>query len=289
MYKPNDCYIDLDLPLPITAEELFDEDDIEFIESDDDALKNPKYSHSFKTTNMSWSIPPTGPSPDGTIGYLTNQDIADELHRYYNEHFTVNALADSLTNYPEPFTIVKFHKSSRWHKEGGNEWHNDIDSREVFKSRFPYAFNFALYGDVEDSSVLFGVPAEELVQEEKYLEQKIVNKHRSRVANGLPFNNSLPISKVTGRRMQARSKKYDFSVYMGRAGFSSDKDESEMITTKLKREGNYGPFIINVGQWHRVITNNMARVTLRFMGGTNYTFNELEDLHANKQLLVQDT
>jgi|TARA_B110000908_G_C10129069_1_gene391325 hypothetical protein len=290
MYKPNGCYIDLNVPLPITAEELFDEDDNKFINCTTPD-QHDIFSKPFNTTNMFWSIPPGGPSPDGTIGFITNPEIVQTLKDYYNTHFAIDVLGDHHGDYPEPFSIVKFHKTSQYHREGLNTIHTEAyksteEYKSTFTGRFPYCINFRLVGKPDDSAVHFGEPSDKLVQEEQFLENKLLNSIKNKLESGYDLAQS-----TTGRRLQAKSKKYDLGVFRARTGFYSGRDEQELLTTKVVRSGNYCPFIINVAEWHKVIVpalpDGNARVTLRFMGSECYTFNELEELHKNKKLLVQ--
>jgi len=290
LYTPNGCYIDLDLPLPITADELFDEVDFEFIN-----CKHPEqhnlFFEAFSTTNIFWNLPQGGPTPDGTLGYITNPEIVQRLTEYYHLHFAIDILNwHPASNGPtiSPFSVVKFSESSQYHKEGASANRHHIDSDEyksTFFTRFPYCVNFKLIGNVEDSSVHFGEPSDDLVQEEKFLEKKLLNNTKRRLET-----HRHPENYIGGaRRRQAKSKKYDFGVFYGRTGFHSDIEEQELLTTKVERKGNYQPFIINVEEWHKVLlhTQDEARVTLRFMGSERYKFNELEELQKNKKLLAK--
>ena len=40
----------------------------------------------------------------------------------------------------------------------------------------------------------------------------------------------------------------------------------------------HNPYFVNVSKWHRVITNNTPRVTLRVHANTKLTFEEIERL-----------
>mgnify|MGYP000309551112 CR=1 FL=1 len=82
----NGCYIDLDITLPITPKELFDDNDIEFIECAD---PYSKYKEPLVTTNIYWNIT-NKPSPDGIIGYLTSYELADKCKDYFDKTFKVN-------------------------------------------------------------------------------------------------------------------------------------------------------------------------------------------------------
>lgn len=277
MSADNGCYIDLNIPLPIDPKELFDEEDIKFIESSD---PYSEYKEPLVTTNIHWNIT-NKPSPDGIIGYLTSYELADKCKFYFEETFKINPLTEKLQpGYPYyPITLVRFNQSSAYHREGYADWYTD-EHKEVFNSRFQMAINFKMYGDSEGSDVYFGTPSDIIVKQEKELSQKILERNRNRILkDGKPFGST------NFTRVSVPNADKTMSVYLGRTGFHDDKFEKENIKTKVVRKGYVSPFIINVQEWHKVVTTNKPRVSLRYMCGDKYTFQELEQLHKRGELI----
>lgn len=277
MSAANGCYIDLDIPLPINPQELFDDKDIEFIECENSF---PKYSEPFTTTNIHWNVFKK-PTPDGTIGFITNKDILDKCKDFFESTFKINPLTDKQRpGYGYyPITLVKFNQTSAYHREGFADWYTD-EHKKLFKSRFQMAINFKMYGDVEGTEVRFGEPSNLIVEQEKKLTNKILERNRKRVAKGGEQLGTKHFSRVS-----VSNDDKTMSVYLGRTGFYDKNFEEENIETKVVRQGYYSPFIINVQQWHKVVTSTKPRVSLRFMCGDKYTFEELEQLHAGGNLI----
>jgi hypothetical protein len=273
----NGYYIDLNIGLPITPDELFDDDDIAFIECLD---PYKTYREPFTTTNIYWNIGKV-PTPDGIVGYLTSYELADKCKSFFNNTFKINPLTEDLQpGYPYyPLTLVKFNQNSAYHREGFAEWYTD-EHKEVFKGRFQMAINFKMYGNAEGTSVQFGKPSEHLLQEEKYLSQKIIARNRKRIENNAP-----ELGSTVSKRISVSNEDNSLSVYLGRTGFRDTKYENTHIETVATREGYYSPYIINVQQWHKVITTSGPRVSLRFMCGDKYSFEQLEKTHESGKLI----
>ena len=273
----NGCYIDLDITLPITPEELFDDNDIEFIECAD---PYSKYKEPLVTTNIHWNIT-NKPSPDGIIGYLTSYDLADKCKDYFDKTFKVNPLTEKpQPGYPYyPITLVRFNQNSAYHREGFADWYTD-EHKEVFNSRFQMAINFKMYGEAVGSDVYFGQPSDTIVQQEKELSELLLEKNRKRL-----IQKSKPIGSHNFNRISAPNSDNTMSVYLGRTGFHDDTFEQAHIKTNIVREGYNLPYIINVQKWHKVITTNKPRVSLRYMCDDKYSFEELEKLHQQGNLI----
>ena len=273
----NGCYIDLDITLPITPKELFDDNDIVFIECVD---PYSKYKGPLVTTNIHWNIT-NKPSPDGIVGYLTSYELADKCKDYFEKTFKVNPLTEKLQpGYPYyPITLVRFNQSSAYHREGFADWYTE-EHKDVFHSRFQMAINFKMYGKAKGSNVCFGEPSDTIVQQEIKLSESILERNRRRV-----LKNGSPIGTNNFSRVSVSNPDKTMSVYLGRTGFHNDKFEKENIKTKVVREGYHSPYIINVQQWHKVVTTEHPRVSLRYMCGDKYTFEELEKLHKEGNLI----
>lgn len=142
------------------------------------------------------------------------------------------------------------------------------------------AINFKMYGKAEGSNVCFGEPSDTIVQQEIKLSESILERNRRRV-----LKNGSPIGTNNFSRVSISNPDKTMSVYLGRTGFHNDKFEKENIKTKVVREGYHSPYIINVQQWHKVVTTEHPRVSLRYMCGDKYTFEELEKLHKEGNLI----
>ena len=99
------------------------------------------------------------------------------------------------------------------------------------------------------------------------------------------IQNSKPIGSHNFNRISAPNSDNTMSVYLGRTGFHDDTFEQAHIKTNIVREGYNLPYIINVQKWHKVITTNKPRVSLRYMCDDKYSFEELEKLHQQGNLI----
>ena len=147
-------FIDLpNLELPITWQELFDEEDLEVVNGD---CQLKKVVH---TTNFEWMPNLSEHSPPSILGLIHSNKVSKMLWEWFQDNSHNNLLAPirkSLTgkNY-FPITMLKFHGTSLWHREGYPYW-TDETFRKLLKGRNNYAFNFPFYGEVEKTSVKFG-------------------------------------------------------------------------------------------------------------------------------------
>ena len=85
--------------------------------------------------------------------------------------------------------------------------------------------------------------------------------------NPLPNSATLPtIIKHRSMVMDARQHWIQQDTYL------------KSLTHKATHYGMHNPYIVNISEWHRVITNGTPRVTMRVHANTDLTFRQIEEL-----------
>lgn len=263
-------YIDLKgIELPFKCSELFSEQDYHVADADYQIRNN------IQTKNILWegseqSLLPTNARssrPVSVMGYITSKPIQRQLREFYNDTFKINIVDDAWTVGMGvkfyPITLIKFHASTVWHREGNATWYTQ-DIIDKLKGRVNYAINFPLYGDKDNSRVMFGKPCDKLLKKEKELMQELLSKEDI----------------VEGVTDKEKSLKVSSSI-------DSVLDESKYnMEVEGIKEGYHCPYIIPLSSYHKVQTDGTNRISLRFMGNSNkYTYADICKLYDNGELL----
>ena len=126
----------------------------------------------------------------------------------------------------------------------------------------------------------FSEPNEKMAQAEEELIQKFFD---TSIAN----NNAekSPLQAAPGVRHFGGNKvtlptfvKHRSMIMDARQHWIQEGTYKTALTHIATHYGMHNPYIVNISQWHRVITNGMPRVTLRVHANTNLTFTEIEQL-----------
>jgi|TARA_B110000879_G_C11086754_1_gene477227 hypothetical protein len=263
-------YIDLnDIKLPFKHSDLFTEMDYQVADAD------YQITHNIQTEHIMWegseqSLLPTNARnsrPASVMGYITSKPIQRQLREFYNDTFKVNIVDDAWTVSMGvkfyPITLIKFHKSTVWHREGNAGWYTQ-DIIDRLKGRVNYAINFPLYGDKDNSRVKFGKPCNNLLAKEKELMQELL----------------LQDDIVEGVTDEDRSLKVSSSI-------DSVLDETKWnMEVEGVKEGYHCPYIIPLSSYHKVETDGANRISLRFMGNSSkYTYADICKLYDAGELL----
>lgn len=265
-------FIDLPtLKLPFDHSDIFTDQDYEIANSKEQLRFNTQ------TENILWegnetSILETNARdtrPSSTMGYITSKKFQYILKEFFNEHFKINIMDDIWT--PSvgvkflPVTLIKFHKSTVWHREGNADFYNQ-DIINMLKGRVNYAVNFPLYGDPNNSEVMFGKPSQKLIREEIDLLYKL--QHTQDIVEG-----------VTNSDKSLRVSASIDSI------LKEDVWANDIEITGIKK-GYHCPYIINLSSYHKVISDNTNRISLRFMGNSKkYTYSDIVKLFEENELL----
>jgi hypothetical protein len=263
-------YIDLNgIELPFECSDLFSEQDYQVADAD------YQIRHNIQTPNIMWegseqSLLPTNSRssrPVSVMGYITSKKIQRQLREFYNDTFKINIVDDAWTVSRGvkfyPVTLIKFHKSTVWHREGNASWYTQ-DIINKLKGRVNYAINFPLYGDKNNSRVKFGKPCDQLLATEKELMAKLL-KQTDIVEGVTDNNNSVKVS----------------------SSIDSILDESKWdMQVEGIKEGYHCPYIIPLSSYHKVETDGTNRISLRFMGNSlKYTYADICRLYDEGNLL----
>ncbi|MDC1040173.1 hypothetical protein OAQ62_00095 [bacterium] len=263
-------YIDLkDIELPFKCSELFSEQDYQVADAD------YQIRYNIQTPNIMWegseqSLLPTNSRssrPVSVMGYITSKKIQRQLREFYNDTFKVNIIDDAWTVGTGvklyPITLIKFHASTVWHREGNATWYTQ-DIIDRLKGRVNYAINFPLYGDKNNSKVKFGKPCEKLLATEKNLMQQLLSQED--IVEGVTAkDNSLKVS----------------------SSIDSVLDESKYnMEVEGIKDGYHCPYIIPLSSYHKVETDGTNRISLRFMGNSSkYTYADICKMYDEGELL----
>ena len=280
-----ECYCDCEgVEFPFTAEDFFTEQDINMINGNVIPTDITVQSGNIKWTNWSSDKIPTeakaGRWADSTdsnqltfsgSGFISNLElkrkVSDWLHETFNPEFLQNNWNINGFNTP-PVTVLCFAKSTGWHKEGPvtipATAPTDFDNTFLNAYRHPGLCNFRLLGDKEGSSIQFAKPSEKMWNAELELIEKFC--HDYHVAKQ-------PITIVHNDLTMGIDSHWPTTGVW--------EDELEIITEHV---GMHNPYLVNIGQWHRVKTNGQPRVTFRVHGNHNLTFKQIEEMYDTGKL-----
>ena len=279
---------ELDIPIPITANDLLTDHDYEII-------SNPELTTGYETTaNIAWVFDEKN---IGNAGFIINKNIARQIQEYIGDTFTIPFLPRS-TNLGHsgrsifPATLVCFTEDNMYHREGITE---DIGKsaqrRSAHAGRVGYALNFKLVGPDDNSGTFFGEPNETILDWER-MAGDLVEEHYLKKQNRS--------SRWLNQAKEIELPDYVYSHYIGdsvafqhntrRSGIMNHPDVNQhgYITTVAKKEGFDKPYIINLGKYHRVdmTPSQEPRVALRFHGNwQKYSFDDIQRLYNEGSLL----
>jgi hypothetical protein len=273
-------FIDLpNLELPVTWEELFDEEDLEVVNGD---CQLKKVVH---TTNFEWMPNLSEHSPPSILGLIHSNKVSRMLWEWFHDNTHNDLLApirksQTGKNY-FPITMLKFHGTSLWHREGYPYW-TDGAFRKLLNGRNNYAFNFPFYGEVEKTSVKFGKGDPQLESMFEGLLKEHVNTH----ITGM-FKQG-----ITNQQDLANSYIKDMSVATVRYGAHTGLTMDHLLDAKLEQQLTIlgekvkydSPYCIPLSSWHKVDTTGGNRLSLRFMGNNEYTFSDICEMYDNNKL-----
>ena len=194
----------------------------------------------------------------------------DTFHPIYFQELWKTGLG---TAHP-PVTVLCFSRTTGWHKEGPvpipDNVPADFDTSYVTNWRPPAVINFRLLGDIEGSELQFAEPSDSMKVAEQELIQKFFDTSILRAQedkNPLPNSATLPtIIKHRSMVMDARQHWIQQDTYL------------KSLKHKATHYGMHNPYIVNISEWHRVITNGTPRVTMRVHANTDLTFRQIEEL-----------
>lgn len=273
-------FIDLpNLELPFTWQELFDEQDLEVVNGDCQ-LKNVVH-----TTNFEWMPNLSEHSLPSILGLIHSNKVSRTLWEWFQDNTHNNLLAPiqksgTGKNY-FPITMLKFHGTSLWHREGYPYW-TDGPFRKLLKGRNNYAFNFPFYGEVEKTSVKFGKGDPQL----ESMFEGLLKEHVDTNITGM-FKQGM-----TNQQDLSDSYIKDMSVATVRYGAHTGLTMDHLLDAKLEQQLTIlgekvkydSPYCIPLSSWHKVDTTGGNRLSLRFMGNNEYTFSDICEMYDNNKL-----
>ena len=281
---------ELDIPIPITANELLTDHDYEII-------SNPELTSGFETTaNIAWVFDVKNV---GNAGFLINKTIARRIQEYIGDTFTIPFLPRSMKLGQSgrtvfPATLVCFTEDNMYHREGITEDIGKSDQRiSAHGGRLGYALNFKLVGPEENSGTFFGEPDETILGWERTAGD-LVEEHYVKQQSKMPGNFFTQVKETEPQ------EDYVYNHYIGdsvafqhntrRSGIMNHPDinQHDHITTVAKKEGFNKPYIINLAKYHRVdmTPSQEPRVALRFHGNwQKYSFDDIQRLYNEGSLL----
>lgn len=272
----NGCYCDLPgINFPFNTEDFLTQQDIDILNGKvlgeavlgnnlgalSGAVGKTHDSAFVKTSKLSWSKNTGNYDTQGTFngnGIITDHDLKHDVWDWLNETFHQKYFQEvwkiSGTNTP-PVTVLCFSLNSGWHNEGPIP-HVNFDNN----LRPPAVINFRLLGDIDNSYIEFAEPDKDMAQAEKEIIE-------------------LYLETVTGADVNLTVEHKNLIMSNTIHGFYDEywNDNLNVIET---HHGMHNPYIVNVGKWHRVITNGSPRTTLRVHANTDLTFKEIEELVA---------
>lgn len=297
----NGCYVDClgNINFPFATEDFFTEQDIDILHGKTlgeeilgDNLtalsgavgKNKRHDSSFvKTTKIHWSKNTGKYDAQGTFngnGIITDHnlkhDVWDWLNDTFHEKYFQRIWRAGGTNTP-PVTVLCFSLNSGWHNEGpvpiipGStlpQFNNFL--------RPPAVINFRLLGDVDNSYIEFAEPDEIMAQAEKELIERYIEKVHDRKIHASAREDVHGHAEAEVNTIVEHKKMIMSSTIQG----FYDAYWNDNLNVVETHYGMHNPYIVNIGKWHRVITNGSPRVTLRVHANTDLTFQEIEQLVA---------
>jgi len=241
-----------------------------------------------------------------------DQTLKREMWEWLNDTFHADYI-DNLWTGPNgasnvvPVTVLCFNKTSGWHCEGPidipNYYPSNFQTGIVTRFRPPAVCNFRLLGDVENSKIEFANGSDELertheLAKDEFFKNWLVDSGGTEKDGVWEYTvkTDPPIlqKRIDEAHNIAQAKRYaphiklpnfpDFVIRDSlKVAHSTNyivepeywKDDIEIIETHV---GMHNPYFVNVAKWHRVLTNNTPRVTLRVHASKNITFNKIEEL-----------
>ena len=273
----NGCYIDCPnmVDFPFTAKDFFTDRDIALIngEVEGEVIDNNFFSalsasgapgNLIQSDKLKWRTNDYGVAPAGSFnanGILSDIELKRAVWEWLTNTFHedyIQHIWDFNGNHVPPVTVLCFSLDSGWHSEGPILHKGLTQPHFDNRARPPAVLNFRLLGDADNSYIEFAEPSEKMAQAEKEIVELFIEK--TKTEPNIPFitHKDLNISKTV-------------------QGFYNDvwTKELKLIGT---HHGMHNPYFVNVSKWHRVITNNTPRVTLRVHANTKLTFEEIERL-----------
>ena len=288
------------LELPITVDDIFTEDDYDLIynrEKFNDKVEIVEHPDMFgwtmaQTENMSWMYSPNehkiagtdivldknedfivgekmkGYRPPTSIGVITNKKLMYTLREFAQDTFHEDYLADIWSLGGKkivPITLIGFSGPSTFHTEGLSGWRKVADEsllqNRIETSRTSAVCNFRLLGDADDYSIEVAEPDDVFTAEYDELNRRFTDQW-----------------KVDGKEPVAMWSDNGISV-SETIDQTSSNEMLQHLTPCGKIEGYHSPFLLNLSSWHRVNIKTVApRVSLRFMGHKNQTFEHFQKL-----------
>ena len=284
----NGCYCDLPgVDFPFSKEDFLTDHDIEMIHGTREgtpmehnqlgALSAFRGQDTFvQSEKLKWSRYTYKMSTDGAgEGYradfgtfngnaiITDHKLKRDVWEWLNETLHPDYFQDiwkfaSGTNTP-PVTVLCFSmETGGWHNEGPVP-HPGFDNSR----RPPAVINFRLLGDVDNSYIEFAQPDEEMQQ----AEDEIVEMFIEDIKNSTEPDPMLTTATEHKNLIMASTLQL----------FHNNVWEPNLIPI-TKHVGQHNPYIVNVGKWHRVVTNGTPRVTFRIHANTDLTFEQIEKM-----------
>jgi len=272
-------FFDLDIDAPFTGEDIFSDEDWDFI-------LNTKHTPEKKiewtnTKNLSWLLTPF--SFIGDIGWIHSTKFKRKIREYCNDTFAVDILSEpAKTGFGKvlfPASVLRFANDANWHMEGIADYMNLSEHLySFFKDyRLGYCINFKLFGSDSTSHTEFGEPDEQTILcENENIDY--LNKQRKE---------DYPVYGFDPQALIHLDGEPIYTTNLTRSGFNSALEGEKHVTLKAKREGYKSPYAINLAKYHRVLMDDdQPRVTLRLHCSTSkLSFENLEKLHFEGKLL----
>ena len=199
---------------------------------------------------------------------ITDTKMKHDVWTWMNDTFRPDVFQkiwkDGMHSHP-PVTILCFSDPSGWHKEGPIEIPNEETIPKEFgveyikNMRAPAVINFRLLGDIDGSVLEFARPTERMLQNEK----ELINKFFTERPNE-PFWEKI----VEQNKMCMKATQH----------WLSDESWYDDLTPIVEHKGMHNAYIVNLAQWHRVLTNGTPRVSFRVHANTEFTFKQIEEL-----------
>ena len=199
---------------------------------------------------------------------ITDTKMKREVWDWMNATFQPNVFQeiwnDGMHSHP-PVTILCFSDSTGWHKEGPIDIPNeDTIPKEqgvdfIKRMRAPAVINFRLLGDIDGSVLQFAKPSEKMLQNEKELIDKFFT-----VRPEESFHTKI----VEHNTMNIGATQH----WLANETWHND------LTQITEHKGMHNAYIVNLAQWHRVLTNGSPRVAFRVHANTTFTFKQIEQM-----------
>ena len=218
--------------------------------------------------------------------YDTNlkHDVWDWMNDTFHPIYFQEIWKTSHGNAHPPVTVLCFSRTTGWHKEGPVPIPSNVpesfDTGFITNWRPPAVINFRLLGDIEGSQLEFSEPNEKMAQAEEELIQKFFDTSVSNSdAEKSPLQAAPGVRHFGGNKVTVPTfVKHRSMIMDARQHWIQEGTYKNALTHIATHYGMHNPYIVNISQWHRVITNGMPRVTLRVHANTNLTFTEIEQL-----------